>query len=620
MKQMGDCKNIVLSIFTKLDQDGCGSVPKEGLEQFLRSTLPATDLSELEALMKAYTNPSTGGIDYVRFVDWVFKSDQLNACPAPTTNGKKPRSIRPAPLLAPSLQKMLVTDKTEVADKEPVAKSRPPVVLMNAADLKKSRLAKRRPKPLPVVKVAAGPMEAPVLPPTITGREIAEAPPVAQVAATADADFKAMIKEPGTSTGAVLEHFTSQISEDIFGLPFSLSVAIPTLEDTPLIAISDGFTKLTGYSREEIVGRNCRFLLEGVPKEEIQAQTRLESRRYCRAAHLRGLTKLSHTFLIQRNCRKNGEGFWNLFMLAWVPGPDNSAFIVGLQLDLGPNLDLAEGEDIMKAVEPHEEHLRITQKLLFGQKLGAQISLVPEEEDPTSAKSRVSKLMSGLALSEDIKQWISQAESSSDLFVDWGTLPWTVWPGGTKYALVKGGTSMIRLEANEIASGGVAMSIFPMKKSSRGCSFKVSIDEVCSFEPDVSKGGWLPSIGFTEVTPATMDEMGGLPSLIESTAKSVCLRGDGRVFVRKEDGNWADGDAACAEVMSAEVVSAYVVKAGDVLECFWKAGSLEVTVLCDDENTVVYRAKDKAIPKPPKKPLYALMDCCHAACKLTLLV
>ena len=44
--------------------------------------------------------------------------------------------------------------------------------------------------------------------------------------------------------------------------PESVSFCItdPNLPDNPVIYISSGFTKLTGYEFDDIVGRNCRFL------------------------------------------------------------------------------------------------------------------------------------------------------------------------------------------------------------------------------------------------------------------------------------------------------------------------------------------------------------------------
>lgn len=37
-------------------------------------------------------------------------------------------------------------------------------------------------------------------------------------------------------------------------------ISDPHLPDCPIVFASDGFLELTEYSREEILGRNCRFL------------------------------------------------------------------------------------------------------------------------------------------------------------------------------------------------------------------------------------------------------------------------------------------------------------------------------------------------------------------------
>lgn len=42
--------------------------------------------------------------------------------------------------------------------------------------------------------------------------------------------------------------------------PVGITIADATAEDTPLIYVSDGFCRITGYDRSESVGRNCRFL------------------------------------------------------------------------------------------------------------------------------------------------------------------------------------------------------------------------------------------------------------------------------------------------------------------------------------------------------------------------
>ncbi len=40
-------------------------------------------------------------------------------------------------------------------------------------------------------------------------------------------------------------------------------ISDPTLPDCPIVFASDAFLDLTGYTREEVLGRNCRFLQVG---------------------------------------------------------------------------------------------------------------------------------------------------------------------------------------------------------------------------------------------------------------------------------------------------------------------------------------------------------------------
>lgn len=538
-----------------------------------------------------------------------------------------------APVLAQGLQDILLT---ESAPKSRNRGRRPKAVAPAPATFKKTSFAKKRaPLPdlligeevspgsafptVPAESLQTGPLTEHQVSPrnqTITGRDIAEGPPVRKVTGADDTEFKGVLKK-NECTGEILNHFIAKIEEDLLGLPFAVSIAIPTIEDTPLIAISQGFVNLTGYSQEEIVGRNCRFLLEGVPKDEIQAQTRQESRRYCRAAYLRGLTRLSHTFLIQRNARKSGELFWNLFMLALVPIPGSQPWIIGLQLDLGPTLDLESGSDIASAILPHANNLQIVMHMLFGNNLGQQLDL----GKPTKGEgmSQFDEMASKMGLADDVKKWVLAAQSCSNFYQEQGTLPLVMWPITSKYALLNGGSTLLRLEAMETPRGGVAMSVFPVRKAPTGCSFKVRIDEVCDFEVDVSKGAWIPSLGFTDVEPADMDGIGGLPCLIETTARSVCLRGDGSMFAWSEKEHWMIREPTPLVDECAVQLSQYVIKAGDTLECLWRQGHFQVSVGSDGEySSILYKITDPAIPRPAKTPMYALIDCSYASCKATL--
>mmetsp|Transcript_15404 Transcript_15404/g.26641 ORF Transcript_15404/g.26641 Transcript_15404/m.26641 type:complete len:109 (+) Transcript_15404:63-389(+) len=43
----------------------------------------------------------------------------------------------------------------------------------------------------------------------------------------------------------------------------SVTLAQPEEPDCPLVGVSKGFQFLTGYARDEVLGRNCRFLNRG---------------------------------------------------------------------------------------------------------------------------------------------------------------------------------------------------------------------------------------------------------------------------------------------------------------------------------------------------------------------
>lgn len=65
---------------------------------------------------------------------------------------------------------------------------------------------------------------------------------------------------------------TSALLTGVHAMDEALLVADPSQADWPVVFASEGFARLTGYKREDTIGRNCRFLQgEGTDPAQISA-------------------------------------------------------------------------------------------------------------------------------------------------------------------------------------------------------------------------------------------------------------------------------------------------------------------------------------------------------------
>lgn len=101
-------------------------------------------------------------------------------------------------------------------------------------------------------------------------------------------------------------------------------VSDPGQQDNPIVACNEAFCKLTGYRREEIIGRNCRFLRGSGTEPEATAELR-EAVRQGRAA----LVELT-------NYRRDGTSFRNAVMIAPIfDEAGRLAYFLGSQMAVG---------------------------------------------------------------------------------------------------------------------------------------------------------------------------------------------------------------------------------------------------------------------------------------------
>lgn len=102
-----------------------------------------------------------------------------------------------------------------------------------------------------------------------------------------------------------------------------LIITDPTLEDHPIIFVNQGFTNMTGYQANEIIGKNCRFLQGADTDPDI-----------IRA--IRTAIEQKESITVQLlNYTKDGTPFWNELSIdpMWVE-EEQKLYFVGVQKDV----------------------------------------------------------------------------------------------------------------------------------------------------------------------------------------------------------------------------------------------------------------------------------------------
>jgi diguanylate cyclase (GGDEF)-like protein/PAS domain S-box-containing protein len=110
-----------------------------------------------------------------------------------------------------------------------------------------------------------------------------------------------------------------------------VTISDASLPDNPLIFVNNAFEKMTGYSKEEAVNRNCRYL-QGAHKNQRNIDV------------IRDAVKNAESCLVTlRNYRKDGSMFWNELSISPVFDPNGkSTHFIGIQKDVTARVQLDE--------------------------------------------------------------------------------------------------------------------------------------------------------------------------------------------------------------------------------------------------------------------------------------
>ena len=116
-----------------------------------------------------------------------------------------------------------------------------------------------------------------------------------------------------------------------------------TRPDNPIIYCNPAFEKMTGYSRSEVIGRNCRFL-QSTDADSEEARQKIRN----------ALRLEQECHVILKNYRKDGTYFWN--ELAISPVRDSSGRLTHF---VGVQTDITDRKQAEEALKESEERYRL---------------------------------------------------------------------------------------------------------------------------------------------------------------------------------------------------------------------------------------------------------------------
>ncbi|AMU95286.1 histidine kinase [Sphingopyxis terrae subsp. terrae NBRC 15098] len=133
--------------------------------------------------------------------------------------------------------------------------------------------------------------------------------------------------------------------------PIAAVISDPRRPDNPIVECNDAFVALTGYSADEIIGQNCRFLTGPGTEAELSQQ-------------LRSAIRERRPVLVEiLNYKKDGTPFRNAVLVAPIFGSDGSLeYFLGSQMEVDDGVLLrgerqAEARARIDALSPRQREV-----------------------------------------------------------------------------------------------------------------------------------------------------------------------------------------------------------------------------------------------------------------------
>ncbi|MEP2989368.1 MAG: LuxR C-terminal-related transcriptional regulator [Parasphingorhabdus sp.] len=137
------------------------------------------------------------------------------------------------------------------------------------------------------------------------------------------------IVEPKPSVQALIENS-----------PIASVVSDPRMPDNPLVAANDAFCELTGYDRDFIIGRNCRFLSGEATEPWLTEEIK------------RGVREQKSVLVEILNYKKDGTPFQNAVLVAPLFDDNGELeYFLGSQVEIDSDAPSLAKARRMRAVE-----------------------------------------------------------------------------------------------------------------------------------------------------------------------------------------------------------------------------------------------------------------------------
>ena len=142
-----------------------------------------------------------------------------------------------------------------------------------------------------------------------------------------------------------------------------ITIADARLPGMPLIYVNSGFERLTGYSADSALGRNCRFLQGPGTDPAASAEIR------------RAIADEQECLVEILNYRKDGTPFWNRLSITPVRDSSNQVtHFIGVQSDITPQKD---AEEALRQAKTELEAANSRMKLELEMAAGIQQAFLP---------------------------------------------------------------------------------------------------------------------------------------------------------------------------------------------------------------------------------------------------